>query len=74
MFDKESVKLDHLPKKNKLEDSYETHPATARIQPPAGSPTLWSELELKQKKNFVITLNYELVITKLLFLFLKGRR
>ena len=54
MFDKESVKLDHLPKKNKLEDSYETHPATARIQPPAGSPTLWSELELKQKKTLLL--------------------
>ena len=49
MFDKESVKFDHLPKKYKLKDSYKTHPATTGIQPTTWSPALGCKLKYEKK-------------------------
>ena len=49
MFDKESVKFDHLPKKYKLKDSYKTHPAATGIQPTTWSPALGCKLKYEKK-------------------------
>ena len=44
VLDEEGVELDDLPKQNELEDGHESHPAAARVQPPAGGPTFRGEL------------------------------
>ena len=49
----EGVELDDLPKQNELEDGHESHPAAARVQPPAGGPTFRGEL-WKVKINLLV--------------------
>ena len=48
----ERVQLDDLPEQDELEDGDETHPAAARIQPPARSPTLGCKLLGKIYRTF----------------------